>query len=143
MSTTSKRITYCSSRNFDENKEFVTPINESASNILSIDHDDDNENYDGFVKHLEEDTHRKKNRIAFEIEELGNNFIGEIERKNKLKKEKSNKLIPFILKYCSDKYSEKELEEYSYEDVKDIYDDLKNEHQSFFSKLINFIFFKN
>jgi len=67
-------------------------------NILSIDSDDDNDNYEAFSEYLNEDTNRKKNHTALEIEQSGDLLLKEVERKNKNKKLKASKLIPYILK---------------------------------------------
>lgn len=108
--------------------------------ILSIDFDDSNDGYDEFSKYLNDDTHRKKEKTAIQIEELGELCIGEIERKNKQKTEKSKKLIPYILKKCNGKYTEEELLSYSHEDVKDIYNEVKEENKPTIVKFFQFLF---
>jgi len=109
-------------------------------NILSIDADDDNKDYLAFSEYLEDDTKRKRNLAAKEINEIGENLVKEIERKKKSQALKSQKLIPYILKHCDDKYIEEELLAFSYDDVQDIYNELKIEKQSFISKFFHFIF---
>jgi hypothetical protein len=109
-------------------------------NILSIDSDDDNENYQAFSEYLDEDTKRKKNRTANEFEEIGNNLLKEIERKNKEKKRRATKLIPYILKHCDGKYGEEELNSYSFEDVQDIYNEIKIRKRPAIIKFFHFIF---
>ena len=109
-------------------------------NILSIDSDDDNENYQAFSEYLDEDTKRKKNRTANEFEEIGNHLLKEIERKNKEKKRRATKLIPYILKHCDGKYDKEELESYSYEDVQDIYNEIKIRKRPAIIKFFHFIF---
>ena len=68
--------------------------------ILSIDSDDDDKNYLAFSEYLEDDTRRKRNLTAKEINEVGENLLKEIERKKRNQALKSQKLIPFILKHC-------------------------------------------
>lgn len=109
-------------------------------NILSIDSDDDNENYEAFSEYLIEDTKRKKTRDANEIEKIGESLLKEIERKNKHKRIKANKLIPYILKNCDGKYGEEELNSYSFEDVQEIYNEIKIRKRPFIIKFFHFIF---
>jgi len=108
--------------------------------ILSIDSDDDNENYQMFSEYLEEDTKRKKKKTAIEIEVMGNQFLKEIEKKKKNKVFKSNKLISYILKYCDEKYCEEELKSYNFEDVQSIYNEIKIERRPILIKIFYFIF---
>jgi len=109
-------------------------------NILSIDSDDDNDNYQAFSEYLEDHAKRQKNKTAHEIEQMGNLFLSEIERKNKIKKLKSEKLIPYILKHCDDRYGEEQLKSYSFEDIQQIYDEIKAERKPMIVKFFHFIF---
>ena len=109
-------------------------------NILSIDSDDDHENYKAFSEYLDEDTKRKKNRTALEIEQSGDFLLKEIERKNQNKKLQANKLIPYILKNCDGKYDEDELNGYSFEDIQDIYNEIKIKRRPAIVKFFHFIF---
>lgn len=108
--------------------------------ILSVDSDDDGNNYEAFSEYLDHNTQRKKSKTAKEIQELGDELIDEIERKKRNKEQKSRNLIPYILKKCDGKYSEKELISYSYNDVKDIYDEIKFENRPIIVKFFHFIF---
>jgi hypothetical protein len=109
-------------------------------NILSIDSDDDNEDYLKFSEHLNDDTKRKKNHIANEIEEIGQQLLNEIDRKNKEKLQIVKKMIPYILKNCNGKYDEEELIGYSFNDVQDIYDEIKEQKRPIIVKFFRFIF---
>ncbi len=109
-------------------------------NILSIDSDDDNDNYEAFSEYLNEDTNRKKNHTALEIEQSGDLLLKEVERKNKNKKLKASKLIPYILKNCDGKYDEDELNSYSFEDIQDIYNETKIRKRPAIVKFFHFIF---
>lgn len=102
--------------------------------------DDELTDYVSLSKYLKEDNERKKKLIYNEIEELGNIYINEIEKKRNRKKIIQKKLIPFILKYQGDIYNEKELLSYSFEDVQDIYNKIKKEKKSPIIKFIQFIF---
>lgn len=91
-------------------------------------------------KHLEQNTELKKNITLFEIEEMGEKYLKEIEKKKKNKSFKSKKLIPYILRYCDDKYDEEELQSYSYEDIQDIYEEIKIKRRPAIIKFFHFIF---
>ena len=96
--------------------------------------------YDALRKYLNDDSQRKKKQLSNEFEEIGEQFLIEIDRKRKLKNSKQHKLIPYILKYGKNKFNQEELLSYSYEDVKNIYDELKKENKSLIVKFIQFIF---
>ena len=86
-------------------------------------------------QHIEEDIERKKNKLANEFQELGDNYLTEIDRKKRRKKVKQSKLIPYILKHRKDMHTEEELLSYSYEDIQEIYDEIKAEKRSWLVKL--------
>jgi hypothetical protein len=108
--------------------------------ILSIDLDDDNENYKEFFEYLVDDTKRKKKKSASEIEEIGELCLKEIDRKNKNKELMANKLIPYIIKHCNNKYGEEELKSYSFDDVQNIYKEIKIKRRPIIIKFFQFIF---
>ncbi len=108
--------------------------------ILSIDSDDDNLSYLALSKHLTEDTDRKKNLIFNEIELLGDDLLEEIDEKKTIKEIEKDKLIEYILKKSKKKYSLRQLKSYSYEDVKNIFDEVKIENRPFIAKMFRFIF---
>jgi hypothetical protein len=108
--------------------------------ILSIDSEDDNKDYEAFSEYLKEDTKRKKKLTFKEINNIAENLLQEIERKKRNQALKSQKLISYILRHCDEKYNKEELMGYSYNDVQDIYNELKIEKQSFISKFFHFIF---
>jgi len=101
--------------------------------------EDDGVSAISLAKHLEEDAERKKKAVANEFELLGDEFLKEIDKKKKRKGSKKAQLIPYILKHRSDDYDEEELMSYSYEDVLEIYNEVK-EKKSFFIKIIHFLF---
>lgn len=107
---------------------------------LSIDHDDDYYNYDEFSQFLEDHTKRQKNKSASHIIEKGEDFLAEIDHKKKIKQQEKKPLIKYILKK-SNKYSEKYLLDLDYNDVKDIYNEIKYKNRSFFKKLFEFLGF--
>ena len=109
-------------------------------NILSIDSDDDNENYGAFSEYLENDTERKKNRAASEFEEIGEELLTEIEIKKTKQEGKKWEYILYILKYDDKTYSEKILKSYSYDDVRMIYAELKKKNRPAIVKFFHFLF---
>lgn len=111
-----------------------------TKDILSIDHDDDCKNYDEFTQFLEDHTERQKNVAASEILEMGEDFLNEIEHKKNVKEEEKKPLIKYILKK-SNKFSEKYLLDLDYNDVHDIYKEMKYQNRSIFKKFIEFLGF--
>jgi len=109
-------------------------------NILSIDAADDDVSYLSLSKHLEEDTERKKKKIASEFEDMGDRYLFEIERKKKSEHFKIKKLIPYIIKHRGDIYNNIELLSYSFKDVEDIYNEIKIEKKPIIIKFFHFIF---
>lgn len=109
-------------------------------NILSIDSDDDNENYGAFSEYLENDTERKKNRAASEFEEIGEELLTEIEAKKTKQEIKKWEYILYILKHDDKTYSEKVLKSYSYGDVRMIYAELKKKNRPAIVKFFHFLF---
>lgn len=108
--------------------------------ILSIDSDDDNNDYEAFDKYLQEDTNRKKNKTIHEIENMGDLYLKEIEIKNAQKEILKQKQIKYILKHSKLTYPSNVLNSYSYQDIQQIYDELKSKETSFFTKIFHFIF---
>ena len=109
-------------------------------NILSIDSDDDNNNYDEFLKHLNDDVERRKNKTHLDIEEMGETYLLEIDEKKRLKEPIKNEYIEYILKNSSRQYTENKLKSYSFEDVKNIYEELKAEKLSLIGRFFNFLY---
>ena len=90
--------------------------------------------------HLEEDTQRKQNIMKSEIEEMGERYLKEIDRKKGHKTQESTKLIPYILKHSNGRFDDEELLSYTYEDVLNIYKEIKVQRRPAFVKLIHFVF---
>lgn len=107
--------------------------------IISIDSDDDDDDYEAFVNYLNEDSKRNKNKFIGEVQTKGNVLLDEINKKNKIKHKKKLELIKYILKR-SDKYDRDELMSYDVSDVIEIYEEVKVEKESFFSKFFHFFF---
>jgi hypothetical protein len=107
-------------------------------NILSIDSDDEDVDLKSFSKYLQDDTLRQKNKIASEFTELGEDLLSEIEEKNRKKESQKIKFVKYIFKY-SDNYTLRQLNSYSFEDVQDIYNEIKNNRNTL-RKIFRFIF---
>jgi hypothetical protein len=94
-------------------------------------------------KHIEEDLKRKKNNTANEFEKLGGDYLKEIDKKKKTKGSKKAKLIPYILKHRGDDYDNEELMSYSFDDVQDIYNEIKEykkKNKPFLVQMFHFLF---
>jgi len=102
--------------------------------------DDDLVDYVSLTKHLKEDTDRKKQLLSSEFEEMGDKYLQEIERKKRDKELKQVKLIPYILKHRGGIHDKEELLSYSFEDVMDIYNEVKAEKKPAILKFFHFVF---
>jgi len=107
--------------------------------ILSIDADDNDKDYQELQEFFEKNTVRNKNKIADEFNEIGENLLIEIEEKNRIKNLEKLKLTKFILKKTKNKYSSRLLLSYSYEDVKNVYIEIKN-RPNFVQNFLKFVF---
>ena len=106
--------------------------------ILSIDADDDDDvDVKTFSKFIYDNTEREKNKTANEFTKLGESFLIEVEEKNQRKEKEKKKFVRYILRH-SKKYIKSQLISYSLEDVKDIYDEIRNNRPS--HRIIQFIF---
>jgi len=108
--------------------------------ILSVDADDEDIDLKTFSKFLHDDTARNKNKVAKEFEEFGEDLLAEIEEKKLRKNIEKNKLILYILKHDKKTtYSQRLLNSYSYEDVQEIYDEIRK-NKNVIQKIFHFIF---
>lgn len=108
-------------------------------NILSIDSDDDNYEYEAFSEFLSEDTRRKKIKTASDIEKMGYSLLIEIEKKQIKENIKKKKYIEYILKH-NDEYDKETLLSYSIKDVGEIYNEIKELNKPMFIKFFHFLF---
>ena len=108
--------------------------------ILSVDADDDDGvDIKSFTKFIFENTDRSKNSVARQFDEIGQDLLYEIEVKRTRKELKKQKLIKYILKHNRGIiYNDRILKSYTYEDVKQIYDELKG--KNVFRRVFHFIF---
>jgi len=104
--------------------------------ILSIDSDDEGIDVKTFSKYLQDDTLRQKNKIANEFSEIGDDLLAEIEAKKVKREQDKKRYIKYILKR-SKKHINSQLSSYSLEDVKNIYDEIRNQRP--LRKVVHFI----
>lgn len=109
------------------------------NNKLSIDFDDDDKDYHNFNEFLSDNTQRVKNKIANDFNKIGDDLLREIEIKKAKNEIRKQKLIRYILKRTKNSFSEEELKSYSINDVREIYNELKQSHSKF-RKFIHFMF---
>lgn len=107
--------------------------------IISIDSDDDDDNYNEFISFLNEDTKRKTEKTISDIEILGNDFLSEIDKKRKIKNIKKEKYVSYILKH-SNEYDRNELMSYEISDIVQIYTELKEKKQFKIKQFLKFLF---
>ena len=109
-----------------------------SKEILSIDfEDDDKVGYAPFNQFLENHTNRIRNTEADAITAMGESLLMEIDHKNSVKDVTKNEQIDYIVNKTS-KYSREYLLELDYNDVIDIFNEVKAENKSFFTKLLEF-----
>lgn len=102
--------------------------------ILSIEHNDDEKGYVPFSEYLENHTERVRKREADAIDAMGESLLMEIDHKNTIKDAIKEKQIKYIVKKTS-KYSGEYLLELDYRDVLDIFNEVRYENRSFWTKL--------
>jgi len=107
---------------------------------FSINDTDDELDVLALRTYLDDESERKKAALNRLLDDIGEDLLLETEKKQKNKKLKQIKLIPYILKHRSDVHTKEELMSYSFEDVQDIYNQTKLENKSSILKFIHFIF---
>lgn len=120
-------------------KNQIPPIIKFDNNPQSIHYMDNDDDYDVFIKFLNDTNERDKNIIAHNINAMGNLLINEINNKRTVEIMRIKKLIPYILKHCNDKYSEEELLTYSLSDVNDIYNEYKEKNMNIIIKFFKYL----
>jgi predicted transcriptional regulator len=106
--------------------------------ILSIDHDDDDMvDYKSFFEFSVEDTQRKQKKLAEEVNEIGDVFLKEIDKRKLSERTRKYKYAKYIVKH-NKSFDINELLTYSIQDVVEIYNTIKEDR--FFRKFLKFIF---
>jgi hypothetical protein len=112
-----------------------------ARDITSIDYIDDDKGYDELNKLLEENTSSRRRVLIKEMIQSSDKFIEEINKKTKRKDALMKTQIEYILKKSKTNiFSEEELNDMSYEEVKELHDTTVIESKSFFRKFFEFVF---
>lgn len=106
--------------------------------ILSVDFDDDDVEYGAFTKYLEDDTKRRLDLAFKEIDEFGEEYLKEIERKKLIQHKQKTKYVNYIFKHSKGLYTKERLYSYEYDDVLNIYQALKDQRQSPIKNFLNF-----
>lgn len=110
-----------------------------SSEVLSIDSDDDDDNYQVFTEYLNDNTLRTKHKMVSDVEKIGESLLLEIDKKKRFQNKKKLKHIKYITKH-SNKYDFEELKSYEINDVLKILEEVREESQSVFKKFLLFIF---
>jgi len=112
---------------------------ERQNKELSINYEDDQKDYEGFDEFLKENTERQKEKTAQEFADMGDYLLKEIDHKKSIKNVAKRKLIKYIMRKTN-KYMEEYLWDLEYNDVNDIFDEVKLENKSFLKKVMEFFF---
>lgn len=112
---------------------------DSEKKITFVSDDDEKVDYESFSKFLNENVDRDKNSIAKQFNEYGEELLAEIDEKNQWKDKVKSKQIKHILKYSKKTYLPRQLNSYSYDDVRDIYNEIKKDNSKL-RKAFHFIF---
>ena len=112
----------------DREKFKIEPDEDDGMTVMSL------------AKHLDEDIKRKKITTANEFEEMGEQFLKEIDNKQKRKGLKKSEFISYILKHRGNDYDKEELFSYDFKDVLDIYNQTKKEKKLLIVKIFHFLF---
>ena len=113
-----------------------------SRDLLSIEYEDDDKDYEGFVKQVNYDTERKKSIFVREIEMMGDSLVEEKRRREIRNKKKARKLIPYILRHDDGGQTFDELMDYSYEDILRMYNEIKTVRRSRIFDIVKFFLTK-
>lgn len=92
-----------------------------------------------FERSLKEDVDRKKKSIVKDIEDMGSVYLDEINKKNALKENERLNMVDYIITNTKEKLVRvKNLNNMSYDEVKNIYIRAKHTKKSWFRMLIEF-----
>lgn len=92
-----------------------------------------------YERRVREENDRRKNRIAREIEQMGESYLSEIDEKFERKEKEKIQLVQDILKSSGKKYGDSDtLYRMPYEEVKSIYNKVLESKKSWYRKLFEF-----
>jgi hypothetical protein len=108
--------------------------------ILSIEYDDDDSDYNSFNDFLMKDTRRQMNVAFKEIDGMGEDYLNEVDKKKGRQNIKKVKYVKYIMKHNKGIYSTERLMSYEFADIFHIYTELKDSKQSKLIALFKFFF---
>lgn len=108
--------------------------------ILSIEYDDDNSDYNSFNDFLMEDTRRQMNVAFKEIDRMGEDYLKEVEEKKARQNIEKAKYIKYIMKHNKGIYTAERLMSYEFADVLYIYNEIKDQKESRIKTFFKFFF---
>jgi hypothetical protein len=108
--------------------------------ILSIEYDDDNSDYNSFNDFLMEDTRRQMNVAFKEIDVMGEDYLKELEEKKARQKIEKAKYIKYIMKHSRGIYTAERLMSYELSDVLYMYNEIKDNKESKIKTFFKFLF---
>lgn len=114
-------------------------MKKKKNNLLSIDYDDDQEDYNKLNEFLKKDTQRKKNKTASVISEYGEEFLHEIDEKGREHELEKEILSDYIVKNSKRYLWKEKLMTYDISEVRNIYFQIKHEKRGFLVKFLEFI----
>jgi hypothetical protein len=95
---------------------------------------------DMFFHALDNKTRIEKQSLAKDLMTKGDNYLAEIDKKQKRQEKLKAKLIEYIIKSFPDNYDKDELNSYSYDDVQKTYSEVKELKQPLIKKFFKFLF---
>lgn len=110
------------------------------NDILSIEYDDDNSDYNSFNDFLMEDTRRQMNVAFKEIDKMGEDYLKEVEEKKARQNIEKSKYAKYIIKHSKGIYSIERLMSYEFADVLYIYNEIKEQKESKIQTFFKFFF---
>jgi len=114
-------------------------MNKEDSEKKSIDRlnelEEDDKDYLGFVKMLDETSTHVKSKTKKEISNMGDLFVEEMEKRRKIEEKKKEIMIDYIVENSSQIILKDELLTYTYKDVFEIYSNLKRKNRPLLQKL--------
>lgn len=108
--------------------------------ILSIEYDDDNSDYNSFNDFLMEDTRRQMNVAFKEIDRMGEDYLKEVEEKKARQNVEKAKYIKYIMKHNKGIYTAERLMSYEFADVLYMYNEIKDQKESRIKTFFKFFF---
>ncbi len=115
--------------------------NDEEKNPLSIDYEDNEKDFDGFLKFIHKHTNQQKKYTAQEIEFMGEKLVKEKTKKEKRQDKQKLKLIDYIVEKQKNTFYDKEdLINYSYHDIIILHKQVKHDNRSAFRKFIELFF---